>query len=251
MVYLSLRGAIYVLAFDIISVHRSFPSYLLTFIPFPVFPVLFLFPLSRCQAFGSETPWSITTRRCISSISSFCFVKHPPNQCLVFRTYGLDNRQQLPSVLVREPAECRINSQSHALHPACGYKCGRTRSCRLHSTTCTVSGCGLGSGAWFAFELPLLAFLSLVPLLNTQRMTAESTIFELKQSQRSRVSRTHLHIPTEVSRKAAAIYGSQLHEWSLLDIRSTAWKMPSCPQFKSTTTKMSLAKTRGSCDSAA
>lgn len=113
MVYLSQSGAIYIPAFDFISVYRRFHfSPAVCFLFFLV--CLFLSPLSCCQAFGSETAWSITTRRCISSISSFCFVKQPPNQYLVFLTHGLDNRQQLPSVLVREPVECRINSQSSA-----------------------------------------------------------------------------------------------------------------------------------------
>lgn len=37
---------------------------------------------------GSDIARSITTRRCISSISSFCFVKQQFNQCLVWRWSG-------------------------------------------------------------------------------------------------------------------------------------------------------------------
>lgn len=37
---------------------------------------------------GSDFARSITTRRCISSISSFCFVKQQFNQCLVWRWSG-------------------------------------------------------------------------------------------------------------------------------------------------------------------
>ena len=86
------------------SHHHSFCAFLSDFFPIP-FLLLCLLP--SCYTFGSDIARSIPTHRCISSISSFCFVKQQFNQCLLFPTHGLDKSWQLPSLLVREAEECR------------------------------------------------------------------------------------------------------------------------------------------------
>lgn len=101
---------IYVSIFVFIAVQiTSFlPIFLSHFLPLFIPVPLPLASLSVfCWAVGSDIARSIPTRRCISSISSFCFVKQQFNQCLVFPTHRLDKSWQLPSLLVREPEECR------------------------------------------------------------------------------------------------------------------------------------------------
>lgn len=104
----------------------SFTSLFSIFLSDFLSPSLCLFPSSpsSCYAFGSDIAKSIPTYRCISSISSFCFVKQQFNQCLLFPTYGLVKSWQLPSLLVREAEECRIEPSF-----ASKKKCMRSSAC--------------------------------------------------------------------------------------------------------------------------
>lgn len=78
--------------------HSSWPLRYLIFLQIPIKITSFLpnfshslinlccflmHPTFSCYAFGSDIAKSIQTHRCISSISSFCFVEQQFNQCLL------------------------------------------------------------------------------------------------------------------------------------------------------------------------